>query len=185
MTAALECQEKLRKLEPDLALPPGRRMIARIGLNSGSVLIGNIGGGKRFNYTVMGDPVNLAARLEGVNKVYGTSILTSAETARRCGNGIVFRELDKVRVLGRRVPVVICEALGLAAERTAEQKAQDAAFVDALATFRAGGYATARQQFQALAAEVPAARRLAEQCRKLIDHAPPEDWDGAWTLDQK
>ena len=178
--AALRCQESLIELQPCLELPPGQKIAARIGLNSGPVLIGNIGGEKRFNYTVMGDTVNLATRLEGVNKLYGTRILVSAETAARCGDEIRFREIDCVRVLGRSDPVVLFEP-----KQTDGESDDHAAFAEARAALRIGDFTSALTGFEALAAEDPAAAALAERCRLLLADPPPPDWDGIRDLDRK
>ncbi len=178
--AALRCQDRLIELQPCLELPPGQKIAARIGLNSGPVLIGNIGGEKRFNYTVMGDTVNLATRLEGVNKLYGTRILVSAETAARCGDEIRFREIDCVRVLGRSDPVVLFEP-----KQTDGESDDHAAFAEARAALRIGDFTSALTGFEALAAEDPAAAALAGRCRLLLADPPPPDWDGIRDLDRK
>ena len=81
--AALACQAKLSELNRDAVAFKGHRLACRIGINTGAMLVGNIGSRRRFNYTVMGDAANLASRLEGVNKMYGTRILASAATADR------------------------------------------------------------------------------------------------------
>jgi len=183
--AALECQEALARLEPDLGLPEGYRLTARIGLNSGPVLIGNIGSEKRLNYTVIGDNVNLAARLEGVNKLYATGILASSETARRCGARIAFREVDRVRVIGRADPVTVCEPRGFATDRTPEDEARDQAYAESLTTLRKKDFTAARMQFEALAARDPVSGKMSEYCKALIADLPPRGWDGVRDLDRK
>ena len=110
--AALACRSKLAEIEPHLGLPENRRLHARTGINSGSALIGNIGSDRRFNYTAMGDTVNLASRLESANKIYGTDILISDATAAQIGPGIALAPLERVRVKGRDQPVVLYEVLG-------------------------------------------------------------------------
>ena len=115
--AALSCQKKLREMNA-AGLPAlrGQMLHQRIGLHTGEAIVGNIGSQQRFNYTVMGDAANLASRLEGANKVYGTSILVSEPTAGLAGATISWRELDIIQVVGKAEHVRIYEPLALAIE---------------------------------------------------------------------
>ncbi len=183
--AALESQERLASLQPELGLPPGRELVARIGVNSGSVLIGNIGGEKRFNYTVMGDTVNLAARLEGVNKLYSTRVLTSGDTVKRCGTAIEFRKMERVRVLGRSEPVALFEPISSMIRGPMTDPRKRADFTTAMTAFDAGNYTLALREFETLAAADPVSERMACRCRALMGEPPPENWDGVRDLDQK
>src|SRR5215831_19580643 len=108
--AALQCSARLGTLDR-VSREFGGTPRQRIGINSGSALLGNIGSRRRFNYTVLGDMVNLASRLEGANKYFGTSIIASEATVALTGAGFVWRELDIVRVQGRSQPVKIFEPL--------------------------------------------------------------------------
>lgn len=110
MRAAMQMRDALRA-EPERFSLAGLPLKTRIGLNTGRVLIGNIGSPRRFNYTAMGDAVNLASRLEGANKAYGTSILVSEDTMRAAGDAVVARRVDIVRVVGRAQPVRLYEPL--------------------------------------------------------------------------
>ena len=183
--AALACQRRLRELEPELRLPEGFGLEARIGINTGEMLIGNIGSRRQFNYTVMGDAVNLASRLEGVNKAYGSGILASEETVKRCPEDFVFREVDLVRVLGRQQPLRIFEPLGRRAELAEGRLSRLQGFAEALSDFRASRFDTAAEAFEKLAGEDPVAQALAERARDYAAAPPPSDWDGVHNLDQK
>jgi class 3 adenylate cyclase len=114
--AALRCATRLGVLDRVHAALGGGTVRQRIGLNSGEALVGNIGSRRRFNYTVMGDVVNLASRLEGSNKLYGTTVVASEATVALTGRTFVWRELDAIRVKGRAQAVRIFEPLGVADE---------------------------------------------------------------------
>ena len=103
VAAALACQARLARLREE----EGLDLQTRIGINSGPMLIGNIGSERRFNYTVMGDAVNLAARLESANKEHDTDILVSEATREACGDAFAFREVATVTVKGRTAPVTV------------------------------------------------------------------------------
>ncbi len=185
--AALACQERLQALGQQSGPVSGDRMTTRIGIHSGDTLVGNIGSRRRFNYTVMGDTVNLASRLEGANKIFGTKILVSEATAALCRENISFREIDLVRVAGRETPVRIFEPLGQAgaapvAAVTKLGAADLDRFAEARAAFRAGRFAQAEQIFQALSAHDPVAAHLAERAGALVASPPPSDWDGVTNL---
>lgn len=180
--AALACQALLPGLAPRLELPPGRAMRARIGLNTGRGLVGNIGSKRRFNYTVMGDAVNLAARLESANKHYGTSILASAETRTACADQPPFREIDRVIVKGRAGATAIFEPLPAEGGATA---ATLTAFALALADYRAGRFAEAAERFAALGPIDAPSRVLEARCRRFATEPPPEPWDGIVPLESK
>jgi adenylate cyclase len=111
--AALEMQAAMRVLQKSWESQGFPAISLRIGLHTGPVVAGNVGSKKHFNYTVMGDTVNLAARLERVNKSYGTEIMLSSATYRRLGNNFLGRELDLVQVHGRAQPVTVYELLSL------------------------------------------------------------------------
>jgi adenylate cyclase len=132
-----------------------------------------MGSTARFDYTVLGDQVNLGSRLEALTKEYGVSILVGEATARAAGESFVFREIDLVRVKGRAGAVPVFELVGRKGAKL------DPAFAAALATYRARDFATARTQFAALAGD-PVAVVMAARCAVLVASPPPEDWDGVY-----
>lgn len=179
VSAALECHSRLEDLNREWATTHGVELRQRVGINTGRVLVGNIGSARRFNYTVMGDAVNLAARLEGANKVYGSNILVSDSTVARCTRQIGFRELDRVRVVGRSEPV------GLYSPNDREPAADQAlGYERALADYRAGRFVDAAARWNQLALEDPAAVAMAARAQRL-GQQPPENWDGVFDIDTK
>lgn len=120
LRAALHMRDALLR-EPERFAVKGRVLNTRIGLNTGRALIGNIGSPRRFNYTAMGDAVNLAARLEGANKQYGTLILASEATMNAAGDAVLARPIDSVQVVGRSAAVRIFEPLARQGRADARQ----------------------------------------------------------------
>jgi class 3 adenylate cyclase/CHASE2 domain-containing sensor protein len=181
--AALRCRDRLAELNGDPEAFGGHRLAARIGLSTGTALVGNIGSRRRFNYTALGDTVNLAARLEGANKIYGTAILASMATRQAAGDAIVWREIDRVRVMGRDEPVTLYEPRASAPHAVPE--AEGGSFAAALAEYRAGRFAAALRLFEALAPSDAPARVFVARARRLAASPPVEPWDAVERLDQK
>jgi len=184
--AAIAARARLQEMNA-AGLPAlgGRTLRQRIGLHTGVGIVGNIGSRRRFNYTVTGDSANLASRLEGANKFYGTSILASEATVNLAGPTIVWRELDTVRVVGRSGQVRIYEPIALADELTEKQRALIEVYAKGLACWRAADFAGASGHFGRIAESDPPALFFLQRCRKLIVQPPPADWDHVHTLESK
>ena len=183
--AALACQSAL--LQSGLVDDHGRPVKVRIGINSGDMLVGNIGSEFRLNYTVIGDAVNVASRLEGANKEYGTEIIIGEETRRLAGDRIHVRELDRLVVYGRAGGLAIYELLGVAADGT-EPPCWAVLYKSALTAYRAQDFARAISLFhQVLAANGSdrPSQIMLERCREFLQSPPGEDWEAANAMKRK
>ena len=190
--ACLAAIEQRRRL-PDLrrlaeSIPhfpvPLDRIEIRCGIATGEVVTGNIGPEQSRNYTVVGDAVNVAARLEQANKTFGTRILASEATRNAAGDDIEFRELDFMPLRGRARPVRIYEVLSEAKEQGDQQARLRDAYADALTRYRARDFGAAIAAFSdclEIAPQDGASKRMAERARYLKDHPPDASWDGTWT----
>ena len=148
----------------------------RIGLDSGEALIGNIGSRRRFNYTVMGDMVNLASRLEGSNKFYGTTVIASEATVALTGRAFVWRELAAIRVKGRTQAVRIFEPLGAAGQAEPDLLRRAHVYGLGLNHYRARDFAGAAEQFALVAGDHPPAALFLARARQLAQQPPGPDW---------
>ena len=183
--AALRCAARLGELDRVAATFQGRTVRQRIGLNSGEALVGNIGSRRRFNYTVMGDTVNLASRLEGANKFFATTIMASETTMALTGAAFVWRELDAIRVKGRATAVRIYEPLAAADAVTPEQLSRGKAYAEGLARFRARDFAGAAEHFARVADADPPSALFLARARELARRPPGPDWEPVNALEEK
>jgi adenylate cyclase len=179
--SALRMQQKLALFNARRARLGEPPLDVRIGINSGLVIAGNIGSARRMDYTVVGDSVNLASRLESANKIYGTTILVSASTVELLRENHALREIDWLRVRGRAAPVAIYAVDG-------QVPALRERYADGLAAYRRGDWAAAAAAFDAVLAQAPddaPSRVMRERVAVYRKAPPPPDWDGVHTLDDK
>ncbi len=151
----------------------------RLGLHSGPVVAGNVGSRERFNYTIMGDTVNLAYRLQEVNRYYGTRLILSQATRSRAGEGFLLRELDQVRVRGRLQPVTIFELVWAAPGEPTPLWLSS--FQEGRAAYLERNWQQAALYFEEvirLKPEDGPATLYLRRCRRYLESPPPHDWQG-------
>ena len=186
--ATLACQKRLEELKDRweaIGLP---RLVARTGLHTGPVLVGNFGSRHRMDYTVIGDGVNLASRLEGLNKLYGTDALISDGVWRAVRDTHVCRLVDVVSVKGKSLPTRVYELVGAATEVSAEKRAQIEAYEQALGLYLSRLFRHAAAKFGDYLERWPqdrAAHALRQRCLAYAENPPPTDWRWAHSLEVK
>lgn len=185
---------KMKKIEEELNrqfLTDGTAptpLLTRVGINTGDMVVGNMGTNRKMDYTIIGDAVNLAARLEGVNKQYGTWICASEDTVSAAGGDFFFRRLDRIRVVGKSQPIQIFELVDMKNALSQAQKSFFEGFVEAMARFDSRDWKGARETFQACldaSAEDGPSKTYIGRCDNYIKAPPPADWDGVYNLTAK
>ncbi|MEO8553113.1 MAG: adenylate/guanylate cyclase domain-containing protein, partial [Kofleriaceae bacterium] len=181
--AALACARRVREFADE-----GVNLATRIGLATGEVLVGNIGSTERMNYTVMGDVANLASRIEGVNKQYGTELMISEATFQEARDAIVARPIDIVAVKGKTQGIRLYELLALAADHDAAAETLAATSTRALDAYVARRFADAVAAWDEVLALRPgdvAATILRDRARAFEQVPPPPAWTGVFVATQK
>jgi adenylate cyclase len=187
IVAALEMQRTLKGLQPHFKSRNWPEIHIGVGLNTGRMSVGNMGSRIRLAYTVMGDAVNLASRLESITKEYGADIIVGEDT-RAAVSDIVFREIDRVRVKGKDVAVAIFQPLGVEGEVPAETREVVDRFHAALALYRGQEWDRAEQAFtelQSIESERRFCQLLLGRIATLRANPPGPGWDGAFTFETK
>jgi len=164
------------------------RVNMRVGVATGEVVIGSIGSEHTQSYTLIGDTVNFASRLEGASKAYGTHVLIGEATRKLAAEAIETREIDSVLVVGKTEPECIFELLGRKGDVSAERLQLRDAFAEALAAYRLQAWDEAQQGFEACLALVPddpPSKTFLDRVVHFRDMPPPAGWNGVWSLHTK
>ncbi|MBN1206754.1 MAG: adenylate/guanylate cyclase domain-containing protein [Myxococcaceae bacterium] len=184
---ALAAQAEVARLREEFRKQGLPDVYTRIGLNSARLFVGNFGSDQLFDYTAMGDGMNLAARLEGANKAYGSLIMIGAHTHELAREHIEVRELDRVRVAGKQEAVTVYELLALKGELPAEKRETVERYHEALALYRRARFTEAAAVLEARLAKDPAdgpTAALLARCRKYEQNPPTPPFDGVANLDK-
>ncbi|RKH55842.1 adenylate/guanylate cyclase domain-containing protein, partial [Corallococcus aberystwythensis] len=178
--AALKLQAALAQKQPLWEKQFGHRLSVKAGIDTGDLLVGDMGSELKSHYTVMGEAVSLAGRLEAANKEYGTQVLVGQATAQLASDAYVFREVDRVLLKDRPQPVRVHELLGRRGEFSPEKQAGMALYEKALIAYYGRDFLVAQELFRRCTVEHgdTVARVYVQRCQRLIQTPPPADWDG-------
>jgi adenylate cyclase len=186
--AALEMIAALEALRREFAARGWAHLDMGIGINTGSMIVGNLGSRDRLAYTAVGDPVNVASRIEGLSKEYGVHVVIGEATRQAAGDAFEYRVLDLVAVKGRAEPLQVYELVGAAGSMPPERQAMLARYEQGVALYRSRRWAEATALFDDLAAGLPDDGPVAlyrRRARELLADPPAPDWDGVWIAKTK
>lgn len=186
---AIDMQKKLSQMREVWKKEGKPELITRIGLNTGEMIVGNMGSAERFDYTVMGDAVNLGSRLEGANKQYGTNIMIGEMTYLRAKDYIITRELDKITVKGKLLPVKVYELIAKKEDGISKE------MEELLNLYNEGLKAYTERRWNdgillfSKALEIKPddgpSKTYLERCQNYLNNPPPDDWDGVYVMKTK
>jgi class 3 adenylate cyclase/CHASE2 domain-containing sensor protein len=194
LRAAMGAVSRIRTAQEATQSPGALSFAVKIGLNSGMAVVGNVGTEKRYNYTAVGEMVNVAARLESVPTLYACQVVVGPRTAELAESEFLLRELDTIQVKGRETPFAVWQPLAEQAEATPKQRQCAKGYAEALAHYRAMRYAEAKTIWERLAQEEcdctgdpksNPSSEMAARARVFMDHPPTHPWDGVWVLANK
>ena len=183
--AAVQCQSRIEDLNESWAKRKLPRLRVRIGIHTGPVLVGTLGSQRRMSYTVLGDTVNVASRLEGLNKLYGTRTIVTEDTMASVSDEFLCRPLDTVTVKGKIKPTTIYEVVGRHDVSSAKRVRR---LQRAFEAYRRRQFAEAKELYDAALTEHPddrAAALLRDRCVEYLEHPPPQEWDGVYAVAKK
>ena len=186
--AAIDMQKKNEEMRKTLREQNRPMLYTRIGMSSGSVVVGNMGSADRMDYTMMGDVVNLAARLEGVNKFYQTFTMISQSTYELAKDDIDTRQLDVIRVVGKKEPISVYEVLERKNQTSSEKSGVVEKYLKALKLYEERNFADASKEFEKVLAIDPddgPSLTYVKRCGVFLETPPEKDWDGVYTFTEK
>jgi len=181
--SAMKMMKKLEFVRENWAQAGIKDLNIGIGIHTGDMIVGNMGSERIFDYTVIGDSVNLGSRLQGTNKVYGTNIIISGEVRNQLSNDFYARELDFIRVRGKSKPVKIFQLF----TDQPDPQTQDvcAQYLEGLALYRNRKWVAAANVFEKIKAKDAPSRILNERCQQYMKHEPPANWNGIFVMTSK
>ena len=186
-SSSLEMMEKLKELQKKWKEQDISSFNIGIGINSGDAIVGNMGSSSRFDYTAMGDNVNLASRAEGLNKIYGTNIIITENTQNIVKDKFETRKLDVVRVKGKKKPILIYELVSKKGKINKKQIDFIKLYEDSIKLYFEKKWKTAIKSFQAALniMDDVASNEFIRRCQEFSKNPPPNDWDGVWEIKTK